>query len=170
MSQRLSGLHSLCFSARHLRKRITLFGLVVFFSATSIMVHCFERIVLNGTPSVRAHILIKAPAEAPRKGDYVLVPIESRFLPNRYNSLTKKVLCVEGDLLQFKRGAFYCNGEFLHRPKHISLSGAPLTAFLWSDAVVPQGKVYVGSPHPDGFDSRYLGLFDIDDLTRLEAL
>ena len=163
-------LRTLCISPRLHRLRMIILGFAVLLGGSTSMAHLFERIVVNGTPSVSAHILIKAPGEEIHKGDYVLVPTQNHFLPNGFDSLTKHVLCVEGDVLAFKRGAFYCNGEFLHRPKRQSLSGASLDAFFWREGVVPHGKVYVGSPHPDGFDSRYLGLFDLDDLTRLEAL
>ncbi len=152
------------------RLRMSVLGVSVFLIAVISISHALSEVVINSTPSVKAHVLRKAPDRKIVKGDYVMVPISSAYLPRGYDTLTKHVLCAEGDVLSFKRGAFYCNGKYLHRPKMQSISGAPLTRFAWEEGIIPKGLVYAGSSHPDGFDSRYLGLFRLEDLTRLEPI
>lgn len=94
---------------------------------------------------------------------------------------TKVVLCVPGDRLTMsvsrnaflpgaRDAAFYCNGKFLNVSKPVAKDGRRVHYWVWTDAVVPPGKYFVGSDHPDGFDSRYLGLIDEANLTRAKRV
>ncbi|MEM6415488.1 MAG: S26 family signal peptidase [Pseudomonadota bacterium] len=143
---------------------------LVFALPIAVLAPVMGRIVLNGTPSVKASIFWKTPDQAIEKGDFVMAPARHPYIPPNYPYLTKIAMCFPGDRLKFEAGRFSCNGVPLNQTKKETLTGAPLEPFQWNDAVIPPGKVFIGSPHPDGFDSRYLGFFAIEELTRLEAL
>ncbi len=145
-------------------------AIAVFATAIAVFVPVMDRIVLNGTPSVKANIFWKTPKQAIVKGDYVMAPARHHYIPANYPYLTKVALCFPGDQLKYEADQFFCNGVELNKTKKHTLTGAPLEPFQWEDGEIPPGHVFIGSPHPDGFDSRYLGLFAIEELIRLEAL
>ena len=144
--------------------------IIVFGAALACLVPLMGRIVLNGTPSVPANILWKTPSLSIGKGDYVMAPARHEYIPPQYPYLTKRALCLPGETLSFVDGSFLCDGILLNTTKPETLTGAPLTPFQWRTGPVPEGFAFVGSDHPDGFDSRYLGLFPLEDLVRLEPL
>lgn len=145
-------------------------ALGVFAGTIAILVPVMDHIVLNGTPSVEASVLWKTHGRTIAKGDYVMAPVRHDLLPPQYSHLTKRALCAPGDWLSFDGRTFRCNGAALNTVKPETRAGLPLEPFTWTDGAVPAGKMFVGSSHPDGFDSRYLGLFSVEDLTRLEPL
>ncbi len=142
----------------------------VYAGAIALIVPVFDRVALNGTPSVAAHVLWKTPEAPIARGDFVLAPVSHPMIPADYPYLTKHALCLEGDILTARDGAFFCNGKLLHRAKRRTRTGAPLEPFDWAGGVIPDGMMFIGSRHPDGFDSRYLGLFATRDLVRLEKV
>ncbi len=145
-------------------------AVMVYVIALTLLLPVMGKIALNGTASIDAHILWQREDGPIARGDYVMAPVRHPMIPSDYSHLTKHALCLEGDMLTARDGAFFCNGELIHRVKAQTRSGAPLEPFHWTKGKVPAGKVFIGSRHPDGFDSRYLGFFDIDDLTRLEKI
>lgn len=142
----------------------------VYAATLALLLPVMNHIALNGTDSVKAHVLWKTPGTPIARGDYVLAPASHPLIPESYSHLTKYALCVEGDILTERDGAFFCNGELIHRTKKKTRAGTPLEPFKWSGGPVPEGKIFIGSRHPDGFDSRYLGLFAVEDLIRLEKV
>ena len=151
-----------------IRRRLLLVALVLC-GTLAAGFYAFSHVVVNGTPSIDARILLKT-SERPRKGDYVLAPAAHPYMPPGYKHLAKKALCVAGEELSFSHGAFTCAGVVIATVKAETRTGAPLAAFEWTTGPIPDGYVFVGSAHPDGFDSRYLGLFAADELVRLERL
>jgi type IV secretory pathway protease TraF len=129
----------------------------------------WRQVVLTMTPSVDVRVLLKTPKVPPIVGDFVLLEAHHEYLPGYTNFLTKRYLCAEGQVLEATDTNVYCDGLWLHRRKPETGTGKPLDPFIWSGPV-PEGAVYVGSKHPDGFDSRYLGFFGYTDLLRLEAV
>ena len=67
-------------------------------------------------------------------------------------------------------GYYYCDAVLLGISKPIGRDGKRLDRFHWGSRPIPPGFVYVGSHHPDGFDSRYYGPVAIDRLTRMERV
>ena len=125
-------------------------------------------LVLNPTDSIGSHLMLKTPWSEIAPGDLVFVPVNHPLVPE--NSLAKYALCWSGDHLKFADGAFYCNGFRLNSVKPFTKQGEPLTPFHWTEAVIPEGFIFIGSSHPDGFDSRYIGLIPVENATRLEHL
>lgn len=139
------------------------------FAGMNICAAGWRQVVLTMTPSVNVRVLFKTPQVPPIIGDYVLLEAEHEYFPDYRNLLTKRYLCGEGQTLVATKMNVFCNGVWLHRRKPETGTGEPLNAFIWSGPV-PEGQVYVGSKHPDGFDSRYLGFFPYSDLLRLSAV
>ncbi|MEL6277289.1 MAG: S26 family signal peptidase [Pseudomonadota bacterium] len=147
-----------------------LIAVATYAGVTALLVPVMGKIVLNGTASIDAFVFWKTPGRAIAKNDYVLAPARHPLIPRQYEHLTKHALCLPGEWLTFSGTAFSCNGVHLHTVKIETKKGVPLERFEWEAGVVPEGKAFIGSRHPDGFDSRYLGFFDLDELVRLEAL
>lgn len=145
-------------------------ALSLFVISIACFVPVMDKIVLNGTSSVPANILWKTPLVSIGKGDYVMAPARHQYIPSQYPYLTKRALCLPGEVLSLVGDAFLCDGVLLNTAKSETLTGAPLSTFQWNTAPIPEGYAFIGSAHPDGFDSRYLGLFSLDDLVRLEPL
>lgn len=148
------------------------------------------QITLVMSPSIDARVLRKAPGPIAR-GDYVMFEITHPIIGPAPVSVTKHASCLPGDTLtmievpsldaQGPRTAglgtaveatdagYFCNGRFLGKSLRLSASGRPLDHWRWS-GVIPEGMVYVGSPHARGFDSRYFGLLPLDRLTRMSRI
>lgn len=137
------------------------------------------KISLVMTPSIDAWAVFKAPGPI-RRGDYVMFTMRHPIAGPDPVSVTKYALCLPGDRLTMIEtpsqsapdamdGRYFCNG----RPLGVSLpyahGGIRLEHMHWS-GIVPAGMAYVGSPHPRGFDSRYLGLIPIRKLTRVKRI
>jgi conjugal transfer pilin signal peptidase TrbI len=168
----MNALKQRCLALRpRARLALALVGaLSVYLGAIALIVPVFDRVALNGTPSVAARVLWKTPGAPIGRGDFVLAPASHPMIPPDYRFLTKHALCLEGDMLTVRDGAFFCNGGLLHRTKRRTRDGAPLQPFQWAGGVIPEGMMFIGSRHPDGFDSRYLGLVATRDLVRLKKV
>lgn len=144
--------------------------LTAFFVGCTAMTAAWDKVVVVFTKSVDARILWKTPAQTIERRDYILVSVSHSYIPERIPRVTKHALCLPGQTLSFDGLNFSCDGEWLHRVKPETASGYTLTPFAWTEGVVPEGMVYFGSSHPDGFDSRYLGFAALSSVTRLEVL
>lgn len=105
-----------------------------------------------------------------QKGDYVLFEAQHPIInEGRKSHLTKQVVCVEGQQLAYQADTFSCDGQVLGAVIHKTFDGTPIEVAAFN-GVIPAGKVFVMGPHPRSFDSRYLGLLDRAQLTRVEPL
>ena len=68
----------------------------------------------------------------------------------------KRVYGVAGDVVTRVGRTFYVNGRRVAVAKPVSTRGEPLA--LGPVGVIPRGCFFVGSPHKDGFDSRYAAI------------
>ncbi|WP_186402153.1 S26 family signal peptidase [Sphingopyxis sp. P1IMeth2] len=137
------------------------------------------RIALVMSPSIDAWAVRKAPGPIHR-GDYVMFELRHPIAGPEPVSVTKLALCMPGDRLtriempsRMSRTAmdarYFCNGHRLGTTLPFASNGMKLDHMQWS-GIVPPGMVYVGSHHPQGFDSRYFGLLPITKLTRMARL
>lgn len=137
------------------------------------------QVTLVMSPSIDAWAVRVSPGPI-HKGDYVRFTLQHPIAGPRPVSVTKHVLCVPGDRLDriekpSLSGAkewdsyYFCNGALLGVSLPFAGNGMRLRHLEWS-GTIPPGKVYVGSHHPRGFDSRYIGLLPISSLTRMERL
>ena len=63
-------------------------------------------------------------------------------------------------------GIYFCNGALLGISMAAGSHGQRLDHMRWA-GIIPPGLAYVGSRHPRGFDSRYIGLVPLRQLTRM---
>lgn len=137
------------------------------------------RIALVMSSSIDAWAVRKAPGPI-RRGDYVMFELQHPIAGPEPVSVTKLALCVPGDRLTkiempsrlsstAMDARYFCNGDRLGTTLPFAGNGMKLDHMQWS-GIVPPGMVYVGSHHPQGFDSRYLGLLPITKLTRMARL
>ncbi|MBT0667379.1 S26 family signal peptidase [Novosphingobium profundi] len=136
-------------------------------------------VTLVMSPSIEAYALRKSPGPIAR-GDYVMFTLRHPIAGPKPISVTKHALCLPGDRLTMfetpsllmpgsRDGHYYCNGHFLGASVPEAYNGMRLAHLTWS-GVIPVGKIYVGSTHPRGFDSRYFGLVPVTSLARMERI
>lgn len=132
------------------------------------------------SPSIEAWAVRPAPGPI-HSGDYVSFWLSDPLAGPRPVHVTKHALCMPGQLLaqidrpsRLHRGAqdgyYYCDGRLLGISKAFGRQGQSLIHLAWGHRPIPPGFVYVGSHHPDGYDSRYYGPVAIDRLTRMERV
>ncbi|WP_422057863.1 peptidase [Sphingomonas sp.] len=137
------------------------------------------RITLVMSPSVDAWIVSPAPGTI-HKGDLVQFMLSHPAVGPQPVSATKYALCLPGERLTLveqpapfpanrRTGHFYCNGSLLGVSFPVGPRGLRLEHARWH-GVIPPGYVYVGSRHPRGFDSRYVGLVPLTALQRMRRL
>lgn len=104
------------------------------------------------------------------KGDYVLFETQHPIInEGRRSHLTKQVACVAGELLYFDGETFSCNGQALGGVVRATSDGRAIDVVTFN-GTIPDGKVFVMGNHPRSFDSRYLGLLDVAQVTRVRPL
>jgi conjugal transfer pilin signal peptidase TrbI len=131
------------------------------------------------SPSIDAWAVRANPGPI-RRGDLVSFDLLNPVSGPKPMSVTKYALCLPGDRLTmverpalFQRapnGYYYCNSRLIGVSKPQGRKGQRLIHFHPDADIVPAGEVYVGSSHPDGFDSRYYGLVEVGRLTRMERV
>lgn len=132
------------------------------------------------SPSIEAWAVRPAPGPI-GQDDYVAFWLSDTQAGPHPVHVTKHALCLPGHRLteverpsRLQRGAtdgyYYCDGRLLAVSKAIGARGQWLTHLIWGDRPIPPGFIYVGSHHPDGFDSRYYGPVAIDRLTRMKRV
>jgi conjugal transfer pilin signal peptidase TrbI len=94
----------------------------------------------------------------PAKGDYVFFAPPSNALVRRHfgpdsGPFGKRVIGMPGALVEHRGADVYVDGVRVAHMKPLTRTGEPLTP--GPVGRVPRGCYYVGTPHPDGFDSRY---------------
>lgn len=98
--------------------------------------------------------------KVPARGDYfVFVAPANPYYPAGMQFI-KQVAGVPGDVISIRGRDFFINGQFVGHAKERSKKGDPVEM---NDAgVIPDGKYFVVTPHPDSLDSKYrlIGLID----------
>jgi len=131
------------------------------------------------SPSIDAWAVRAAPGPI-RRGDLVSFWLNSPLTGPLPVLVTKYALCLPGDRLVMvehpsrfaaaRDGYYYCNGRLVGVSKPFGLHGQRLVHFRPAAGPIPSGALYVGSSHPDGFDSRYYGLVAARRLRRMERI
>jgi len=98
----------------------------------------------------------------PEKGDYLMFCFNHPLISPDDLTVTKKIACTQGSLLTVKNRIFYCDGKPLGLAKTVSTRGDKLPVFNWN-GVIPKGKLFLTGEHPDSFDSKYWGFFDLKE-------
>lgn len=164
---------------RALRRRRLTRALLIVMPIALLAALVVPKVTLVMSPSIGAWAVRTAPGPI-GKGDLVMFTLHHPIAGPEPVNVTKYVLCMPGERLSMvevpsraaareRDARYFCNGAPLGTTLPYSARGLKLEHFHWN-GIIPQGRVYVGSPHPRGFDSRYFGLVSIDRLTRMERL
>lgn len=138
-----------------------------------VVLHSFTLVM---SPSIDAWVIRSAPGPI-HKGDLVSFDLVHPLAGPEPVSVTKRILCMPGEMLRqidltpgqtrVKRSAFLCQGRIVGVTRPFGRHGQRLPVYPWGDRPIEPGTVYLGSDHPDGFDSRYYGPVRIERLTRM---
>lgn len=137
------------------------------------------QITLVMTPSIDAWVVHRS-AGPVQRGDLVSFTLADAIAGPRPVGVTKYALCMPGDRIVMvekpaslgpgRNGWYYCNDRLVGVSKPATRSGKSLSHWQPATPKIPEGMIFVGSSHPDGYDSRYYGPVAIDRLTRMEKL
>ncbi|RXR30763.1 S26 family signal peptidase [Sphingobium fluviale] len=131
------------------------------------------------SPSIDA-VAVRAGSGPIRKGDYVMFELSHPLAGPRPVNVTKQALCMPGERIALIEkpsntpgvwdGWYYCNEQLLNVSKPMGRNGMTLDHWQPKLGTIPQGFIFVGSHHPDGFDSRYYGPVALPRLKRMEKV
>lgn len=131
------------------------------------------------SPSIDA-IAVRASSGPIRKRDYVMFMLSHPLAGPRPVNVTKQALCLPGERIAMIEkpsmtpgtwdGWYYCNERLLNVSKAFGRNGMKLDHWQPQLGTIPEGMIFVGSHHPDGFDSRYYGPVAIERLKRMEKV
>lgn len=108
---------------------------------------------INLTESLPHKMFIIHLNKEPKIGDYILFnPPSNSQLPAN-TRLIKLILGGAGDNVTVKERDFSINDKWIATAKTQSLQGEPL--IIGPTGKLKEGQYYVGTTHPDSFDSRY---------------
>ncbi|MEX0914724.1 MAG: S26 family signal peptidase [Wenzhouxiangellaceae bacterium] len=112
------------------------------------------RLGINGTDSLPGVLyLVFKQATPDTRGDLVaFYPPQNRFYPQGMVFI-KQAMGMPGDEVTRQGQDFYINGEYIATAKTHSRSRQPLRP--GPTGVIPDGRYFVWTPHPDSYDSRY---------------
>ena len=114
--------------------------------------------LINASDSLPNWALLVQKNVMPAKGEYIVFsPPETKLIERHFGvhpkPFAKFVYGVGGDLVDRQGGWVRVNGRPIAHLKAFSRQGEALTP--GPVGRVPQRCYFVGTPHPDGFDSRY---------------
>ena len=115
-------------------------------------------LLINASDSLPNWAFMIRRHQLPTRGDYVFFdPPRSALLLRHFGAkpqmFGKIVYGMPGDMVEHEGAAVTINGAPIGRMKLRTRAGEPLTP--GAVGAIPAGCYYAGSPHPDGFDSRY---------------
>lgn len=115
-------------------------------------------ILINATESLPNWAFLIRKNEEPSRGQYVFfAPPESELVRRHFGAkpqiFAKVVYGMPGDVVGHAGRLVTINGEVVARMKPLTRLGDPLTP--GATGMIPKGCFFAGTPHPDGFDSRY---------------
>lgn len=119
----------------------------------------------NLSPSMEKGVYKKEQPINIQKGDILVLNIPENakeyihgrgYLPKYIDKLLKRVVAVEGDIIEFKEDKVFLNGNFLKGRKFKDSSGLPLPK-LEGKFTLKENEYFVLGDAEDSFDSIYFG-------------
>ena len=115
-------------------------------------------LMINVTDSLPNWAFVVEARRFPVRGDYVVFhpghdPITVKYFGAKPAAFTKIALGLPGDTVTRIGNDVHVNGKRVATIKPMTKRGDPLAAGPLG--VVPEGCIFAGTPHKDGFDSRY---------------
>lgn len=140
-------------STRQIRR---ILACVVPFALLSVAALWFQqhyRFGLNLTQSLHGTLFLIHKGEPATRGDYVAFRWHGGGPYPAGSVFVKQLVGVPGDTISREGQRFHVNGRHVGTAKTISQAGQPLDP--GPTGVLPPGRYYVSTPHPDSLDSRY---------------
>ena len=118
-------------------------------------------LMINASPSLPHWAIWLEKDAVPTRGAIVLfAPPPSELLTAHFGErpqpFGKRVLGLPGDVVTRRGWTFAVNGKVVATAKPVSRKGEALE--LGPTGTIPAGCYYVGTDHPDSFDSRYAAI------------
>ena len=118
-------------------------------------------LLINPTTSLPNWAFVIHKTHVPARGDYVFfvppaAPLVIRHFGAKKQMFGKIVYGMPGDTVVHRGADVIVAGRLVGRMKPLTKAGETLLA--GPTGVIPEGCYYVGSPHKDGFDSRYAAI------------
>lgn len=115
-------------------------------------------LLINASTSLPNWAFVVERGKTPRRGDLVFfMPRASTLLERHFGTeprpFGKIVHGIAGDTVERRGAEFLVNDYPVARAKPRTRRGEPLTP--GPTGVIPAGCLFVATPHPDSFDSRY---------------
>jgi len=139
--------------------------LALFLALSMVTFMIVGKLTIVATDSINANVLWVTD-DTPKKGDYVNYTLDPNVVDNKNITVTKKVVCVEGDRLVNKGPRFYCNGQAIGTAKAKGRKKQVLKQFVW-DGEIPKGMFFLSGEHKDSFDSKYWGFALVGKTTKV---
>ena len=143
----------------NLKKGLWSFGIAfISFGIFSEHVHFIK----SPTDSLPQRYFVQLPNIKPQKGD--LTVVYNGFYKGK---IIKRIIGVAGDQISTDgHGNIFINQQKIGRAHEHTNMQSGLTLTTIKPQVIPSGKVFLHSPHPRSFDSRYqeVGLVALSDL------
>ena len=118
-------------------------------------------LLINASESLPNWAFVIHKTAIPKRGEYVFFvppadPLVVRHFGAKKQMFGKIVYGMPGDTVVHRGRDVYVAGRLVSRTKPLTRFGEPLVA--GPSGVIPAGCYYVGTPHKDGFDSRYAAI------------
>lgn len=118
-------------------------------------------LLINTSPSLPNWAFVLDRSHPPTRGALVFFdppvsPLVVRHFGAHPAAFGKLVYGVGGDTVTRVGRTYFVNGRQVAVAKTVSTRGEPLA--LGPTGVIPRGCYFVGTPHKDGFDSRYAAI------------
>lgn len=115
-------------------------------------------LLINTSQSLPNWAFVIHKTARPERGQYVFFvppahPLVVRHFGAKKQMFGKIVYGMPGDTVTHHAADVFVNGKLVAHMKPLTKAGEPLTA--GPTGKIPAGCYYVGTPHKDGFDSRY---------------
>lgn len=118
-------------------------------------------LLINASESLPNWAFVIHKTAVPKRGEHVFFvppadPLVIRHFGPQHQMFGKLVYGMPGDLVVHRGSDVIVAGKLVARMKPFTKAGEPLVA--GPTGVIPQGCYFVGTPHKDGFDSRYAAI------------
>lgn len=118
-------------------------------------------LLINASESLPNWAFVIHKTAIPKRGEYVFFvppadPLVIRHFGTKKQLFGKIVYGMPGEIVAHHGADVIVNGRLVGRMKPLTRLGEPLAA--GPTGVIPASCYYVGTPHKDGFDSRYAAI------------
>lgn len=141
--------------------------ILVLLVASGVSLFYYKGVKINLTPSLPQGIYTRLPAAAYKADDIVSFPIpENDIVRQQFKKYPGRKLPK-----YFMKVVYGIAGDSVHRVDDIILINdqnlplLPNVPTSMQSCIIPDGYVFVGTPHERSFDSRYYGLIHVSKLT-----